>query len=88
MDYKWCSKHIYTNNIHKYYIYLIYFHSAYTDTEIALLQALADGPAQVNDLAERAQIKIHEALAALTVLEMGGTVAQRPGKIFFRIDIK
>jgi DNA processing protein len=76
------------NNIHKDYIDLKDGHSAYTDTEIALLQALADGPAQVNDLAERAQIKIHEALAALTVLEMGGTVAQRPGKIFFRIDIK
>ncbi len=81
------DKKVIDNNIHKVYIDLKDGHSSYSDTETALLQALADGPAQVNDLAERAQIKINEALAALTILEMGGTVAQRPGKIFYRLDI-
>ncbi len=73
------------NIIHKDYIDLKDEPEAYTNTEKALLNALAGGPMHANDIAECTQLKIQQVLAALTVLEMGGAVRQLAGKIFERM---
>ena len=41
-------------------------------------------PAHVDDLAERAQINVGEALRKLAELELKGMCLQRPGKYFLR----
>jgi len=60
--------------------------SGLSDGERNMLDALALGDAHVDELAIRIAAPSWEALAALTSLEIRGLVAQRPGKIFCRVE--
>ena len=53
-----------------------------TDDQIRLLKLLRDGPKQVDDLIEAAEIPTRRVLSALTVLEIDGHVTQSSGKHF------
>ena len=53
-----------------------------TDDQIRLLKLLRDGPQQVDDLIEAAEIPTRRVLSALTVLEIDGHVTQSSGKHF------
>ncbi len=53
-----------------------------TDDQIRLLKLLRDGPQQVDDLIEAAEIPTRRVLSALTVLEIDGHVRQSSGKHF------
>lgn len=53
-----------------------------TDDQMALLRALKDGTAQVDELIERTGIPTRRVLSALTMMEIDGYVAQGSGKHF------
>ncbi|NLF34538.1 MAG: hypothetical protein GX585_01075, partial [Clostridiales bacterium] len=54
----------------------------FTDDQRDVLLALSDGPLPVNELIERTQLAARRVLSALTLLQVGGFVAEGPGKRF------
>ena len=55
-----------------------------TDAERRVLDALAEGAEQIDQVTARLQCVPAEALAVLTSLEIRGLVVQQPGKVFHR----
>ncbi len=55
-----------------------------TDTEKALLEALAGGELSLDELTRRTDVVPAEATGAMTILVLKGLVAQKPGNVFAR----
>ena len=60
--------------------------SGLTGAERQVLDLLALGDEQVDELAVRLDASVGETLAVLTSLEIRGLVAQEPGKVFRRVS--
>ncbi len=54
----------------------------FTDDELAILHAMQGKTCQADELVERTQIPAKRVLSALTMLQIGGCVAEKPGKRF------
>lgn len=55
---------------------------SFTDDELALIHAMQGKPCQADELVERTQIPARRVLSALTMLQIAGCVAEKPGKRF------
>ena len=55
---------------------------SFTDDELAILHAMKGKTCQADELVERTQIPARRVLSALTMLQIAGCVAEKPGKRF------
>ena len=55
---------------------------SFTDDELALIHAMQGKTCQADELVERTQIPARRVLSALTMLQIAGCVAEKPGKRF------
>ena len=55
---------------------------SFTDDELAIIHAMGDKSCQADELVERTQIPARRVLSALTMLQIAGCVAEKPGKRF------
>ena len=55
---------------------------SFTDDELALIHAMQGKVCQADELVERTQIPARRVLSALTMLQIAGCVAEKPGKRF------
>lgn len=55
---------------------------SFTDDELAVLHAMQGKTCQADDLVERTQIPTKRVLSALTMLQIAGCVAEKPGRRF------
>ena len=55
---------------------------SFTDDELAIIHAMQGKPCQADELVERTQIPARRVLSALTMLQIAGCVAEKPGKRF------
>ena len=55
---------------------------SFTDDELAILHAMQGKTCQADELVERTQIPARRVLSALTMLQIAGCVAEKPGKRF------
>lgn len=55
---------------------------SFTDDELAILHAMRGKACQADELVERTQIPAKRVLSALTMLQIAGCVAEKPGKRF------
>lgn len=55
---------------------------SFTDDELAIIHALGDKSCQPDELVERTQIPARRVLSALTMLQIAGCVAEKPGRRF------
>lgn len=55
---------------------------SFTDDELSILHAMQDKICQADELVERSQIPAKRVLSALTMLQIAGCVAEKPGKRF------
>lgn len=51
---------------------------------MGLFELQGDDPMQIDEIAEKAGVPVHEASAMLLALELKGLVEQKPGKLFFK----
>lgn len=55
---------------------------SFTDDELAIIHAMGGKSCQADELVERTQIPARRVLSALTMLQIAGCVAEKPGKRF------
>lgn len=55
---------------------------SFTDDELAIIHAMGSKSCQADELVERTQIPARRVLSALTMLQIAGCVAEKPGKRF------
>ncbi len=55
---------------------------SFTDDELAIIHAMGEKSCQADELVERTQIPARRVLSALTMLQIAGCVAEKPGKRF------
>ena len=53
-----------------------------TEKQLRIVNCLTEGQAHIDDIIEKTAIPAAEALAELTMLQIGGYVRQEPGKRF------
>lgn len=58
---------------------------SFTDDELALLHAMKGKTCQANELVEQTQIPAKRVLSALTMLQIAGCVAEKPGRRFISL---
>lgn len=56
--------------------------NSFTDDELAIIHAMQGKSCQADELVERTQIPARRVLSALTMLQIAGCVAEKPGKRF------